>query len=443
MNDRGAVAGVLTLLAALLVSAPWLGGCTKPTPAPEPAEHVVILGLDAGTWDILDPLMKRGLLPNLQKIRAAGATAPLQSIQPSSSPVIWTSIATGKSPDKHGITFFVRFPTGEAGKPSPVSRTLRRGKAFWNIVGESGLDVAIVGWFVTWPVEPVNGRMVSDRAHWGAVDDRNTFPPGSLTDVPVPTMDEARAALPRFMKHDFDPAVLLEPGEDPKAQLEYLIFDRFVRAYMRDLYYVRAADHILRDGELPRVFALYLRGTDDVQHGFWKFMEPQWFADVPAEQIESFGKVIERYWQWTDEQVGKVMAFYEGKNPLVIVVSDHGAGPAVGQYKIDVPEYLHLSGAHRDTGILMAAGPGVRKGVTLKSASVYDVTPTLLYYLGLPVGDDMDGRVLKRLLTKPYASRRVKTVPTHDDPSAVAETHVESPVDDQALDHLRSLGYID
>jgi predicted AlkP superfamily pyrophosphatase or phosphodiesterase len=433
-----------TRLAAVCVWAVAMltAGCSQPPP-PSPAENVVVFGLDAATWEVLDPLMQRGLLPNLQRLRTAGTTAPLQSTHPSSSPVIWTSIATGKTPEKHGITTFVRFPDGEAGKPSPVSRTLRNGKAFWNILGERGHDVAVVGWFVTWPVEAVNGRMVSDRAHWGAIDDQGIFPPSYLTDLAVPTMDDARTAMPRFMSYEFEPAELLADSTDPAVRLNYLVFDRFVRAYMRDLYYVRAAERILQDGALPKVLALYLRGTDDVQHGFWKFMEPQWFADVPPDQVERFGKVIERYWQWTDEQVGKILAYYEGKNPLVLVVSDHGAGPAVGQYKINVPEYLHLSGAHRDKGVLIAAGPGVREGKTMDEASIYDITPTLLWYLGEPVGADMDGRVLTNLFTPAFSHRPISTVASYDDPNQQPTLQTESKVDAQALEHLRSLGYID
>jgi len=427
--------------AGLAVLCIFGGGCDA-TPPP-PADNVVVFGLDAATWDLLDPLMKRGLLPNLQKLRATGTSGPLQSTQPSSSPVIWTSIATGKTPEKHGITSFVRFPDGNPGKPSPVSRTLRNGKAFWNILGDHGRDVAIIGWFVTWPVEAVNGRMVSDRAHWGAIDEKGIFPPNYLYDLAVPTMDDARAAIPKFMDYDFVPGDLLADGTDPAQRLNYLVFDRFVRAYMRDLYYVRAAERILQDGPLPKVFALYLRGTDDVQHGFWKFMEPQWFADVPPEQVERFGKVIERYWQWTDEQVGKLLSFYAGTHPLVLVVSDHGAGPAVGQYKINVPAYLHLSGAHRDKGVLIANGPGVREGKTMNGASIYDITPTLLWYLGLPVGADMDGKVLTDWFTRSFARRPVSTLPTYDDPNQTPAAQTESKVDDKALEHLRSLGYID
>jgi arylsulfatase A-like enzyme len=127
----------------------------------------------------------------------------------------------------------------------------------------------------------------------------------------------------------------------------------------------------------------------------------------------------------------------------VLVVSDHGAGPAVGQYKIDVPEYLHLSGAHRDTGVLIANGPGVRQGETVHAARIYDVTPTLLWYLGLPVGADMDGKVLTDMFTTAFARRPVETVPTYDDATRQPASQTESKVDDKALEHLRSLGYIE
>ena len=69
---------------------------------------------------------------------------------------------------------------------------------------------------------------------------------------------------------------------------------------------------------------------------------------------------------------------------------------AVGEFAIDTPEYLHLSGSHRDQGILIVNGPGVRKGATVEGASIYDVTPTILRYLGEPLSKDMDGKPLDR-----------------------------------------------
>jgi predicted AlkP superfamily phosphohydrolase/phosphomutase len=216
-----------------------------------------------------------------------------------------------------------------------------------------------------------------------------------------------------------------------------------VKAYSRDLFYLRAAERVLADEPLPAFFALYLRGTDDVQHGFWKFMQPDLFDDVPPEQVERFGKVIERYWQWTDAAVGKILSYYDGEDPFVLVVSDHGAGPAVGADRVITKEYLHLSGSHRDVGILVAEGPGIRRGAEVRDASVYDVTPTILHYMGEPVGEDMDGRVLTELFEGTAAAREIARVPSHDDPSDTPAGHVPSQFDEKALEHLRSLGYIE
>ena len=417
-----------------------LAGCATDV---RPARKVVLIGIDGGTWDLLDGYIERGLLPNLAKLREHGAWGPLQSIQPSSSPVIWTSIATGKSPDKHGITFFVRFPGGDTGKPGPVTSTMRRGKALWNILSAKGRDVAVIGWFVTWPVQAVNGRMISDRAHWGAIDDKGVFPPGYLGDFEPPTMADGIQAMPNFMHAEFDPAKLDPNATDPDARLNCLVFDRFVRAYTRDLYYLRAAERVLGDGPLPDFFALYLRGTDDVQHGFWKFMQPELFEGVTKQQADDYGKVIERYWQWIDEGVGKILSFYDRTDRLVVVVSDHGAGPAVGHYKIFTPEYMHLSGSHRMNGILVADGPGVRSGKASVDAGVYDITPTILAYLGEPIGDDMDGHALTDLFVPALAKKPLEHLPTYDGPGDVPTGHVSSDVDDKALEHLRSLGYIE
>ena len=427
------------LVSAILGVSAFASGCGHE----EPARHVVVLGLDGASWDLLDPFMKRGLLPNLAKLRAEGAWGPLKSIEPTSSPVVWTTIATGKTPEKHGITSFVRFPTGNTGKPSPVASTMRRGKALWNILSKRGYDVAIDGWFVTWPVQAVNGRMISDRAHWGERDARGVFPPAYLAELPTPTMEDAKRAVPDFMQFELDPSHLDPAATDPEQALNFLVFDRFARAYLRDLFYLQAGERMLADGPLPRFFALYLRGTDDVQHGFWKFMRPDLFENVTTEQAERFGEVIERYWQWTDAAVGKILSRYDGTPRLVLVVSDHGAGPAVGEYKVVTKEYLNLSGSHRDEGILIANGPAVRRGAKVEQASVYDITPTILRYLGEPVAKDMDGKPLDGLFTSLLTGKPVESVETYDEPDDVLHADAPSKAEDKALEHLRSLGYIE
>ncbi len=433
---------------------------TAPASASPP--RLVVLGLDAGTWDLLGPWMDQGLLPNLAKLRDRGVHGRLRSTQPSSSPVIWTSIATGKVPEKTGITWFVRFPHGP-GKPEPVDRRQRKTRTLWNMMGDRRIDVAVLGWYVTWPAEQVNGRLLSDLAHFGHLQGA-AWPESFLLDLePVPEA-EAIAAMPHFLDYAYDPAkAVKKEGEAPS--LDYLVYDRFLRAWARDRYYLEAAERTLADGPLPEALFLYLRGTDDVQHGFWKFMDPAAFAprpgpdgqplagtvDVPPAQQAAFGHVILRYWQWIDEGVGRILARYGSREPLVIACSDHGAGPAVGEYRVEVPEYLHLSGSHREDGFFLASGPGIRRpdgasrgGITVEGAGIYDLAPTILHALGLPVGRDMDGHVLQQAFEPAIATRPVAYVDTWDTPASGAdrETPLPPEVDRKMLEHMRSLGYI-
>ena len=102
----------VVMLGLIVVACP--GPSRRTTDATPP--RVAVLALDGGTWDLLGPYMERGLLPNLAGLRERGAAGPLQSIRPSSSPVVWTTVATGKMPRKHGINWFVWKPQG-GGKP--------------------------------------------------------------------------------------------------------------------------------------------------------------------------------------------------------------------------------------------------------------------------------------------------------------------------------------
>ena len=122
---------------------------------------VVVVGVDGAEWRLINRLWNEGRLPHLRSIADRGVTAPIETFH-KESPVIWTSVATGVYPDVHGITGFrVQAEDGDR----PVTSTLRRVPAIWNMVSTAGLRVAVLGWWATWPAEDVNGVVVSDRTH--------------------------------------------------------------------------------------------------------------------------------------------------------------------------------------------------------------------------------------------------------------------------------------
>ena len=125
--------------------------------------RVIVLGLDGVDPEVVELLVDDGRLPSFARLKAEGAFGPLEASFPLVSPVLWTTIATGRTPEEHGITSF-KAPSQEERAKQPVTSTMRRVRALWDIASEAGREVAVVGWWATWPPSPVNGTMVSDRA---------------------------------------------------------------------------------------------------------------------------------------------------------------------------------------------------------------------------------------------------------------------------------------
>src|SRR6185436_11631167 len=94
------------VLAVLLGAFAW--NCARAGEKPRP--RVLLIGVDAGEWDVLGPLLNQGRCPSFARLRDQGSSGKLRSLEPlTKSPIIWASIATGKVPQKHGILdFFVK-----------------------------------------------------------------------------------------------------------------------------------------------------------------------------------------------------------------------------------------------------------------------------------------------------------------------------------------------
>src|SRR5580698_584134 len=125
------------------------------------AKKVLLIGWDAADWKVINPLMDAGLMPTLQKLVNGGVIANLATLDPPLSPMLWTSIATGKMADEHGILGFVE-PDGDTMMIRPVSSRSRKVKAIWNILTQKGFKTNVVGWWPSHPAEPINGVCVSN-----------------------------------------------------------------------------------------------------------------------------------------------------------------------------------------------------------------------------------------------------------------------------------------
>ena len=138
-------------------------------------KKVLLIGWDAADWKIITPLMDAGEMPNLERLVNNGVMGNLATLYPVLSPMLWTSIATGKRGYKHGIHGFSEPDPGSAGV-RPISNLGRKVKAIWNILHQQGMSSNVVGWWPSNPVEPINGVMVSDLYYKAGKASMNNWP---------------------------------------------------------------------------------------------------------------------------------------------------------------------------------------------------------------------------------------------------------------------------
>jgi predicted AlkP superfamily phosphohydrolase/phosphomutase len=366
-----------------------------------PRPRVLLIGIDGAEWTVLRPLLDAGRLPNLQRLRVKGVSSELLSLEnlpPSAA--IWTSLATGKIPDQHGVLAGgTNWRTPKA--PGPSAHPVRTATALWNIVSAAGLRVVVVGWPATSPPETVHGAMVSDEyAAEGAGP--VTAPPelfDRLRPLRVRPDHVPPAEILRFLRETQPPVGHPESAQRVWPLRVALAVDASHAAAARELWQIYR----------PDLLAVHFGGLDVVQHVFWEFMEPSAGPFSPeAADVARYRDVIPRYYAHLDGLIGDLCRLV-GADTTVLVVSDHGFVPSQRCYR------KGISAEHRRETVLLAIGPALRPGTTVSGASVLDVTPTVLHLQGLPVAADMDGHVLVDAIDPLVLARRpVTTIPSYE-----------------------------
>jgi hypothetical protein len=401
----GAVAGAAYLSASQAPDAPDFA--VLPT-----GVRVRVLGVDGLDRRMAEQMIARGEMPRLQGLLAQGAHAVLRAEPEQVPAIVWTTIATGRGPEAHGIrsTGARRLPgmrvpmpiTGDdafaralgtatdllrLGRPQPATSVLRGAKTFWNVASEKGLRVGAVNWWATWPADPVNGYVVTERALFklekGGPFERETAPPGIFERLrPL----AGAAAVDR-----------------PRAIDEFAL----------------AASQALRGTAPPDVEAVYLPGLDiaTMQH----------VGEGGASDLASLDArldAVRGYYRFVDGLVGAAVEATDARDTLVLI-GDPG----------------RLARRSRPAeGLLVLRGGPVLAG-DLGEASERDIAPTVLHLAGLPRSRELEGRVLEAALVPAFrAAHPVRVVDSYG--RRAPGRPAESAFDRDMLEELRALGYV-
>lgn len=423
-------------LALAFVLALGLAGC-----APESPNRVLVLGLDGVDPDVVDLLVAEGKLPNFARLKKEGAEGRLISEKPLLSPVIWTTIATGKTPDRHGIGGFTAV-NPETGESLPVTSRMRRVQALWNIFSDAGRKVAVVGWWATWPPEPVQGGIVSDHASYHFLFREGFEGEGEAVTHPPELHARIAPLLPRpgdLGPADLAPFVDVTPEElaRPFDFQDDLAHFRWALATARG--YRDTGLQLWRE-DRPGLAMVYIEGTDTASHLFGHLFRTTNLAGELAGQQRRYGRAVEAMYVFADGIVGDFLKAVDDRTTLV-VLSDHGF--TLGALPDDPTRTRDLrrvsERSHEIEGILFLHGAGVKPGTRIENPRLIDVTPTILALADLPAGRDMRGRVL----TEALAVREPARIATYETGKAREQrARQETAADRALLEHLGSLGYL-
>lgn len=412
------------------------------------ANRVMLIGWDAADWQIIRPLIERGGMPHTKRFLEEGVFGNIATLNPVISPILWNSIATGKSASKHDILGFME-PDGE-GFVRPVSSTSRKAKAIWNICSQYGMASKVVGWFASYPAEKINGAIVTDRYEAFAGDpdkfcnDPNSYHPESLKD----DLRTIYVSADMFGAGEIKPFIPEIESIDT-SQDEYPGVFAHLLAQCASVH--NAATYLIEGNDWD--FAgLYYTAIDHFGHAFQEFHPPQ-MDHVTDEKYRLYHQVITSVYQYHDMMLGRLFEL-GGEDTTFILMSDHGFKNGLDRPKIFVdpanPSERTGPGVspvpwHRQFGMFAAKGPGVAKGREIQEMTLLDICPTILTLLGIPVGEDMDGRVIELLFEEPPT---IDTIPTHEtehpDDGVNRNGHVEDPYAAQeVLKQLAELGYVD
>ncbi len=431
---------------------------------------ILLIAVDGLSFPLLQKWVAAGDLPVMKRLMEGGCYGVCNPFTPSNSAVIWTSVMTGMSPQKHGIDSFIYYKLGERiFKKTAVKKMLKCGfrplftwlrnkryirdipfslgmvreKMLWEIFAQENRSVGVVNWWHSWPASHVPGFIISDRIHYWRLSERdqqNALPDkklvypnhllGAVQREVVDPFSLSSTVYKRFMDLD---DICIEEMKNCHYERHQLMSE-FKYLYSLDESVKRITRFCLREFAQPEFLALYFRGIDIISHCALQYTPWNRDASITDKEVKQFGDAVHEYYCYSDTILEEVIEAVSG-DTTILLVSDHGFDREPdGRF------------GHRKTkppGLFILSGPPIKGGVRIENASLYDIAPTVLYLSGLPLSKEMEGTILTDCIEETFLrTHPVRSVLTYGPP--VRESEPDGSDSDEAInERLRALGYID
>ena len=408
-------------------------------------KRLLLVGWDSADWKLINPLMDSGAMPTLEQLVNSGTSGNLTTLEPQLSPMLWTSIATGKMAYHHGVPGFTEVDP-QSGAIVPVSAATRKCTTVWEMLAQRGLKSHIVSWFATQGEQNIPGKMVSNMyCHVPKVpegSDPDSWPPPPPGTYWPPELAELLNE-DRVSLHDIDPDYVLRlfvPNghkvDQSKDQRLTALAKRLSEAFSAH----NAAVRLMEIDPDWDFFAVYYRTIDEICHQFMHYHPPK-MDGIPEEDFEMYREVVNGAYRMHDLMLRRLLEL-AGPETAVMLVSDHGFHSDHLRPKFTPRVPAGITVWHRPQGVFIASGEVFCKDELVYGARLLDITPTILHYFGLPIGQDMEGRVLEDVFSE---KRTVETITTWE--PAYGTERPRAKLDEKEnralLEQFVALGYID
>ncbi len=471
---------LVAAVAALIVVA---GGCDRVGEEKEPGRsdaRVLVVGIDGATWDVILPMFEAGELPNLRKLYNNGVRGVLESRPPVLSPVVWTTMFTGRPHKEHGV---------ENWKTSQTQH--RKVTVLWEITSREGFLTHVLNVPGSWPPEPVTGVMMSGFPLPGSTFAGNTGYVVTVADlergrVPMPyrgspkVISESIAELPVGEWSDWikvsvqrrpdwrgivrakrlaedryylsplyrvDPGLKVSHPADLRARVARRVGEQYIPEgpgwskhgdpdtpdylydHLRQISEVQSRAANLFASDDWDLFIYVMTLVDRVSHPYWAYSDPDSYdEEIDRDKAARYAHVVADSYRESDRHLGELLSAAEGEY-YVVIVSDHG-------FHASKNKAMYI-GTHDYDGVYLISGPGI-EGKDGERAMIEDVGPTVLHLMGMPVADDMAGVVMGDLVAT--LGREPEQIASYE---VELREGTDVPVDDETWEQLRGLGYVD
>ena len=390
------------------------------------APRVRVMALDGASLGFIRQRVGARQLPNFARVLDRGSAMDLATLTPTQAEAIWVAAATGKSAEKNGVrsnatyrvsdtdtdvanvlpryVFAYALPEqGFVRATSPTSASIEA-RPMWDILAGYGVASGIAGWPLTYPAHAARGYVLSDKF------DEAANSPLRLSDAraadPTTAADVARRIFDRWLAkpwQDLIPTLAGDRAEPPG-----------LNRVRWDLAFEESAA-ALAEQFSPQFTAVRYEGLAELGHYGLFDAEPELFGE--ARGANARGSVLDQYYAYLDAEIGEAMRDL-GPGDLLIVMSGFGMEPMswIKRLRGRLLGAGGLTGTHEPApdGFLLAYGTNVATG-QLPRGSVVDLAPTILYYMGVDVGRDMDGFPRTDLFAATYlVDHPVRYVASHE-----------------------------